>query len=378
MNRIIHFFIVSFMPAFVFAGTPLFTITPITPTTIQVPIVSAFTVQYVVQNQSARPHTLIMRPINGITQVTSAGNCANPFVLGAKQSCMLTLTINGSQISGAINEGPQICQQGPDGRPNPQLCYQPSPANVLQVSSTPITQIFYSGAQNGTVYYSFNNGATWNAITPPANTSPINSIVATTNNLYAGAANGFIYYTANNGMTWSTTSSPDGSSVNSVFSTTTTLYAGTINGFVYYSINNGNTWNQTSAPDGSSVTAVFAASNGLYAGTANGNVFYSINNGASWSAINEQPDGRGIRSIFVANSTLFVNTANEYAYSSSSLSGGGTWTAFAQSVYSLFVNSTGSIFYGGTQSGYVYSITDSTELGFITYTPINSIFVLGS
>lgn len=378
MNRISRFFTVFFMPALVFAGTPLFTLTPLTPTTIQVPIVSAFTVQYVVQNQSARPHTLSMRPIQGITQVTNAGNCANPFVLGAKQSCTLTLTVNGSQISGAINEGPQICQQGPDGRPNPQLCYQPSPAHLLQVSTTPVTQILYSGAQNGAVYYSFNQGTTWSAITPPANGSPIESIVATTNNLYVGAANGFIYYTANNGMTWSTTSTPDGSSVNSVFSTTNTLYAGTTQGFVYYSINNGNTWNQTSAPDGSSVTAVFAAANGLYAGTANGSVFYSTNNGANWSPINGQPDGRAIQSIFVASNTLFVNTANEYSYSSSSLTGGGSWTAFAQSVYSLFVNSTGSVFYGGTQSGYVYSITDGTALGFITDTSINSIFVLGN
>ncbi|EHL28969.1 WD40/YVTN/BNR-like repeat-containing protein [Legionella drancourtii] len=378
MNRIIRFFTVFLMPALVFAGTPLFTITPLTPTTIQVPLVSAFTIQYVVQNQSAKPHTLIMKPINGITQVTSAGNCPNPVVLGAKQSCTLTLIVNGAQISGAINEGPQICQQGPNGKPNPQLCYQPSQANALHVSTMPITQIFYSGAQNGTVYYSFNNGATWIAITPPGNGSPIDSIFATTNNLYAGAANGFIYYTANNGMTWSATSSPDSSSVNSVFSMTNTLYAGTTNGFVYYSTNNGTTWNQTSSPDGSSITAVFATTHALYAGTENGSVFYSINNGASWIAINGQPDGSAIQSIFVANNTLFINTANEYSYSSSSLTGGGIWTAFAQSVYSLFVNSAGNLFYGGTQSGYVYSITDGTELGFITYTPINSVFVLGS
>ncbi len=52
-------------------------------------------VQYRVTNQSIRTHTLTMRPILAISQLTNGlGICGNPFVLVGKASCILSLQIN--------------------------------------------------------------------------------------------------------------------------------------------------------------------------------------------------------------------------------------------------------------------------------------------
>ncbi|HFE6145846.1 TPA: hypothetical protein ACF9VZ_003155, partial [Legionella pneumophila] len=64
-------------------------------------------VQYRVTNQSSKPHTLTMQAIRGIAQITTGLNvCGNPFVLRGKNSCILSLQINGSQLSSPITDGP--------------------------------------------------------------------------------------------------------------------------------------------------------------------------------------------------------------------------------------------------------------------------------
>lgn len=375
VTGLIRFIATALLVPISHAGTPLFTFTPLTPTTIHVPSIGSATVQYIIQNQSPKTHTLLLKPIPGVTQISSVGNCPNPFVLASKQSCILTLEIIGNQIANHITGGPVICQQGPDNTPNPSLCYQPSLAAQLNVNTVMASSAFYAGAQNGSVYYSANSGATWSAMFQmPGNGSPVNSVFATTNTVYAGVANGYIYYTNTNGSSWNVTQTPDRSAIMSVFVNANILYSSTMNGNVYYSNNNGNSWSAMAQPDGSAVNSIFITPTAIYAGTANGSVYYSSNYGSSWSAINGQPDGSAIKDIFVTNDTLYVNTANEYAYSSSSLTGGGSWDAFAQTVYSLFVNSAGTMVYAGTQGGYVYSISNSAELGFVAYTLINSIF----
>ncbi|WP_419420929.1 WD40/YVTN/BNR-like repeat-containing protein [Legionella sp. D16C41] len=446
-------FLISYLVSSIGLAAPVFTLTPLTATTIQLPINGAATVQYLVQNQSSKTHTLVMLPIIGVTQITNAGNCPNPFVLGMKQSCVLTLQINANQLSGSYSGGPIVCQQGSNGAPNPLQCYQPSPTNLLNITVLPTIQyrinsnadvngnifpsgvlnvnaganllftatpaadyivyqwlvdgvvaqiggttfllpnitanhnvavnftsssIIYGGAQNGVLYYAFYNPfsgtSNWSPTpTMPANGSSINSVFATPSLLYTGNQNGFIYYSSNNGNSWRNTTPPDGSSVMSVFATANTLYAGTQNGNVAYSITNGSNWHMTTSPDGSTVNSVFVANNVIYAGTQNGYVYYSINNGATWIPITSQPDGSGIRNIFVNNNNLFVNTVNEFVYSSLSFSG--NWNLVAQTAYSLFVDSLSNIF-AGTQGGYVFLVTTGLELGFLTYSPINSVFVL--
>lgn len=120
------------------AGTPLWTFAPLTPTTLAVPSNDTATVQYRVTNQSPVPHTLMMLPMTGITQTTTAGNCPNPFTLSSgNPSCTLTLLVTGSALKADINGGPKVCQQGPDGNPSSLQCYQPSQTNSLNIKVAP-------------------------------------------------------------------------------------------------------------------------------------------------------------------------------------------------------------------------------------------------
>ena len=120
------------------AGTPGWTFTPLTPTTISVPSNSTATVQYRVTNQSPAPHTLMMVPMTGIIQITTTGNCPNPFTLSSgNTSCTLTLLVTGNALKADINGGPKVCQQGADGNPSPLQCYQPSQSNSLSIMVAP-------------------------------------------------------------------------------------------------------------------------------------------------------------------------------------------------------------------------------------------------
>lgn len=115
------------------AGSPVWTFTALTPTTISVPGNGTATVQYTVTNQSSKSHTLVMTPITGITQVTTgAGVCANPFTLSGKgASCTLSLQVNGSQLTGPVSDGPVVCEQG-----STLQCYRPSSPDILNISTT--------------------------------------------------------------------------------------------------------------------------------------------------------------------------------------------------------------------------------------------------
>ncbi|CAM4407715.1 MAG: hypothetical protein LEGION0403_FIIPPAGN_00912 [Legionella sp.] len=142
--------------ALVHAGTPLWTFTPLAATTITVAANDTAKVSYYVTNQSRRSYTLAMKAILGVTQVTTSGNCPNPFVLGYRQSCTLTLSINGSALNGNVNGGPVVCSQR-----NPSQCYQPSAANSLHITKGPAVDYTVGGSVfglSGTLVLESNGG----------------------------------------------------------------------------------------------------------------------------------------------------------------------------------------------------------------------------
>ena len=113
------------------AGGPVWTLTPLTPTSLFVPANGTKTIQYQVTNQSGKSHSLVMRPITGITQTTTgAGICSNSFILPSKEySCTLSLQVNGSQLTHSITDGPIVCEQG-----STLQCYKPSPSHILNIN----------------------------------------------------------------------------------------------------------------------------------------------------------------------------------------------------------------------------------------------------
>lgn len=117
----------------VFAGAPLWTFEPLTPTTISVPANGTATIQYRVTNQTSKPRTLTMQPIQGISQITTGLNvCGSAFVLRSKESCILSLQVNGSGLNTPIINGPVVCQQGSNNQ-----CYRPGKVNILSVTQAP-------------------------------------------------------------------------------------------------------------------------------------------------------------------------------------------------------------------------------------------------
>ncbi len=126
------------------AGQPVWTFTPLTPTEITIAPQATANVSYQVMNQSKKLHRLVMQPIAGVTQITTGGNCPNPFNLAYHQSCILTLNINGSALNGDVNGGPVVCENG-----NILQCYQPSAANSLKITRTSSVYSTVGGAVSG-------------------------------------------------------------------------------------------------------------------------------------------------------------------------------------------------------------------------------------
>lgn len=117
-----------------FAAGPMWTLNPVTATTLTVPSNSSATVQYTVSNQTQKALILAMKPIQGITQITNfPGACTSPFSLSSHQSCALRLLLKGSALPPLVKGGPVVCQANINGTPNANSCYQPNSTNQLNI-----------------------------------------------------------------------------------------------------------------------------------------------------------------------------------------------------------------------------------------------------
>ncbi|MDI1352704.1 MAG: hypothetical protein PSV35_08090, partial [bacterium] len=257
----------------------------------------------------------------------------------------------------------------------------------------------YATTFSGFVYFSMDNGLTWSHTTTPSSGNAANSVYATAKTLYVGSADGSVYYSTNNGSSWNATATvPGASPIVSIYvvmqNNIPIIYAGTEQGKIYYSTNNAS-WTPTTNPSSGAINSIFITpSNTLYVGSGDGNIYHSSDKGAHWHTIKgpNPTTGMAIHNLFATNGQLYINTRHistnttlpagtidfEYAYSSDSLTKANpTWTLLSQLIYTLFVNSDATVMHAGTQDGYVYSLTTGESLGFITYSPITSLFFLG-
>lgn len=459
---------VFFLCSLAQAGAPLWLLTPdpYYPPTQTVTPINSVIVQYTITNQSSRPHNLQMNSIAGVTQITTGGSCPLSFNLESNQSCILTLSVQGSLLTGDVIGGPVVCEKG-----SVLQCYQPSSADSLHISLKPVFRYLitpsstangaispntsttaltgtsltftalpdtdyqvdewlldgafaqkggstftlsnisanhtvevsftrqgtlFVGLANGSVYFSTNNGLTWTPTTNSPSGAAVNSLFATESTLYVASADEKVYYTTDNGTHWFavTNKVPDG--VNSVYvlNNSTRIYAGSPNGGVYFTDDNVNWTYLATAP--SSINSLFIttdtnANTTVYTGNADGNVYYLKNN--TWTEVKgpSSNPSTSIQNIFVVNNTLYVNTRHvssnstlppgtvdfEYAYSTNAITANPVWSLLSQITYTFFVNSDASQLYAGTQNGHVFSLTTGDDLGFITSSPISSIFFFG-
>lgn len=127
-----------------FAGAPLWTFTPLTATSGALGRQDTASVQYTVTNQSRKSHTLALVSVQGVTQITTGGACANPFTLAYQASCTLKLEIDGGDITQSITRGPVVCQTG-----SQLQCYQPTQASALNFTMVPPDQYTIGGMVSG-------------------------------------------------------------------------------------------------------------------------------------------------------------------------------------------------------------------------------------
>ncbi|MDF1683256.1 MAG: hypothetical protein P1U36_01225 [Legionellaceae bacterium] len=126
------------------AGTPVWSFTPLTETTVAIPVTGTATVQYKITNQSSKTHVLSMQNTPGVTQITTgSGACGNPFTLTGNASCTLSLQVIGSELTSSLSNGPIVCEQG-----STLQCYQPSPADSLHVTTLPVTRAYVGDGSN--------------------------------------------------------------------------------------------------------------------------------------------------------------------------------------------------------------------------------------
>lgn len=133
MSRMLSGVFASLMWVTAQSAVPLWTIVPAPGSnpTQTVPENSAYTVQYVVQNQSGRAKQLVIQSIPGIAQTTT---CQLAPKGQAGSSCILNLAITGSSLPKVgIHGGPNVCQANANGHPNPNQCYRPNAAHILNI-----------------------------------------------------------------------------------------------------------------------------------------------------------------------------------------------------------------------------------------------------
>lgn len=139
MKRILwYILLVAFSMSLQAGAQPMFSLTPLTPTSFAIASDEVATVQYRVVNQTNMTRTLTLANFAGhvgIKQVISGINtCSNPFQLLPQQSCTLTLLVYGNEIASAIKGEPEICKtkEGND-QPDSFLCSRASKADALNI-----------------------------------------------------------------------------------------------------------------------------------------------------------------------------------------------------------------------------------------------------
>ncbi|WP_207385402.1 beta strand repeat-containing protein, partial [Legionella cincinnatiensis] len=218
MQLIVGLFAFSFM-SMAQAGGPLWTFTPVDgyPSALTISKTGTATVKYTVTNQTSKKRTLMMQPQVGISQT-------QPCIVGPKgsasSSCTLALTISGSLLPpSGVSGGPNLCQANPNGTPNPNLCYQPSPANILNVKVTseaslvsidvtPVNPAIAQGLTQqftATGIYSDNTSKDLTSSVTWSSSNTNIAVISSTTGLAEGIAQGTVTITATSGAIAGTT-----------------------------------------------------------------------------------------------------------------------------------------------------------------------------
>lgn len=93
-------------------------------------------INYRVTNNTRLSRILTLVPAVGLSQLTDGSFCSNPFSLASGESCTLRLKVDGSTLpTNGIHSGPEVCKTLLNtNRPDPFLCSQAAPADLLNIT----------------------------------------------------------------------------------------------------------------------------------------------------------------------------------------------------------------------------------------------------
>jgi len=212
----------------------------------------------------------------------------------------------------------------------------------------------YTGTTTG-LYYSTNEGNTWNAINNGLPTNGyINTVTSLDSVLYVGiqnasTANG-LYRSTNNGEGWILANNgiPPSSEIYKLVSIGQDIYVVGSSFKVYKTTNNGENWIAANNGLSGIVRTLSGSSNGyLYAGTSGNYVYVSANNGLTWTQ-SIISGGSYVNSLAYNSTTLYMS-----GYSVNKTTNNGiNWINCNLNYYSVAIitNGENEVFMGASQS----------------------------
>jgi ligand-binding sensor domain-containing protein len=194
----------------------------------------------------------------------------------------------------------------------------------------------FVGTFGGGVYRN-NNEAGWKRVSSGLQCEEIVSLkVGPHNDLYAGTSNGGIYYSGDDGETWNALGLSE-KYVNAIaVSARGEIFAGTSGG-IYASHDGGRTWSLTiTGLRCRDVWALAVHQNGdLFAATNGGGIYRSIDQGKTWTQMNEGLASLNVGSLAIcSNGNIFVGATAGVFYSTNN---GSSWIRFDGDLASKFI-----------------------------------------
>jgi len=199
----------------------------------------------------------------------------------------------------------------------------------------------FEGAGNGVnanVHVSTDNGLTW-AVKDTGFSESVNCFISIGNSIYA-ATNGGIFYSTDEGTSWNITGNKFNN--HSLAKIENTLFAATEGNGIFRSTNYGSSWTEVDSTDydffgGLAVigTNIFAGAFQFYHQPSTGGIFVSKDNGRSWDHSDTGMTDHSVNVLYSDGSNLYAGTNTNIFVSTDT---GATWKNISPHVDSLGAN----------------------------------------
>ena len=154
---------------------------------------------------------------------------------------------------------------------------------------TVIGSTVIAGTDFGGLYYSENNGHTWQNSDIQSSNFYCLTVIGST--VIAGSSAGKgLYYSENNGKTWNQ-SNIQSDSFRCLITIGSTVIAGSQGKGLYYSEDNGKTWNISNIQSGNFICLTVIGSTVIAGSQSDKGLYYSENNGKTWNQSNNVQSG---------------------------------------------------------------------------------------